>query len=191
MKPTDPVAAPLLPCLNKRASIQLSSKDIARFNSLVRSGHLSDCWEWSGHIGSKGYGSLKICGLKFFAHRVAMWMQLGRQVDSSLAVCHKCDNRKCCNPSHLFLGTLADNNLDCERKGRNPHPKKRQITTAVTTGNLSRRGERHHSVKLSSATVLSIRAAYAPGATSELADKFNVHRNTVLKIVNRETWTHI
>lgn len=77
----------------------------------------SGCWEWQGATAA-GYGRLKINRKLESAHRLAF--QLSNPVVDmrKLMVCHKCDNRRCCNPEHLFLGTSRDNMLDCKAKGR-------------------------------------------------------------------------
>lgn len=77
------------------------------------------CWEWSGAKDRDGYGILKVDGKLPRAHRVAYELAKG-EVPAGQVVRHTCDNRACCNPSHLILGTIADNNRDRTERKRTP-----------------------------------------------------------------------
>ena len=82
----------------------------------------SDCWRWLRGHSSSGYGAMKVNGRQTGAHRIAYELVYGPIPDGKL-VCHKCDNRTCCNPSHLFLGSHQDNLIDAGRKRRLPKAK--------------------------------------------------------------------
>ena len=79
-------------------------------------GH-SDCWPWTGNVGTWGYGSFYLDGKNLNASRAAYLLLVG-PVESDKVVCHSCDTPACCNPAHLWLGTQAQNLEDCRRKGR-------------------------------------------------------------------------
>ena len=134
------------------------------------------CWWWQGTVKVEGYGSLdwNRPGLPRLqgAHRVTFAIFHGEPGD--LFVCHTCDNRACCNPDHLFLGTPADNAADCKAKGRHSH--------GVVVGNS----------KLTEVEVLEIRRLVAGGMLQkDVAPHFNVSKETVNHIVNRRKWAHI
>jgi hypothetical protein len=101
-------------------------------------------------------------------HRVAYIVTRG-EIPMGLYVCHKCDNRKCCNPAHLFLGTQLDNIRDARSKNR--------LTI----------GETHPNSKLTSATVEKIRSEYSTGnfLQKELAARYRIPKTTLRQIVRR------
>lgn len=91
------------------------------------------CWEWQRYCcPSTGYGRLNNeKGAKEGAHRVS-WRIHNGEIPVGLYVCHTCDNRKCVNPSHLFLGTAEDNNRDMRAKGRGVNPPRVYDGTAMS-----------------------------------------------------------
>lgn len=109
------------------------------------------CWLWTGYCDNKkGYGRIRWRGRPHVASRVA-WEIAHGIPDDDLFVLHSCDNPRCVNPAHLFLGTNQDNIDDRERKNRNRPP----------------RGEKHWCSKLTDSQVLEIRSRYAAGETNQ------------------------
>lgn len=81
-------------------------------------GDENECWEWQGSRNSKGYGKITADEIgEQIAHRVAYRLFVG-EIPDNLFVCHHCDNPPCCNPKHLFLGTVQDNTQDMVEKRR-------------------------------------------------------------------------
>ncbi len=75
------------------------------------------CWTWIGSRNTQGYGNFFFGARVDKAHRAA-WMLFRGEIPADLCVLHRCDNPRCVNPEHLFLGTKDDNNQDKMRKGR-------------------------------------------------------------------------
>lgn len=134
------------------------------------------CWYWVGAIHPvTGYGLFGYEGRTQRAHRV-IWILTSGAIPDGLWVLHKCDNRRCVNPAHLFLGTQQDNTDDMVAKGR--------VAKQV--------GETNGFAKLTSSDVLEIRAAYAKNYTpTELAKTYGCNRKTISLIVHRQTWKHL
>jgi hypothetical protein len=75
------------------------------------------CWEWTGALDRHGYGIVMRDGSIKRTHRYA-WELCNGAIPAGMVICHRCDNRKCVRPSHLFIGTQRDNIQDAMRKGR-------------------------------------------------------------------------
>lgn len=93
----------------------MNAAELSRFMSYVKK-RSDGCWEWIGGRTGAGYGAFKIRGNQYRAHRVIYEHHNGPVGD--LLVCHKCDQRWCVRPAHLFSGTHKDNTRDCIQKGR-------------------------------------------------------------------------
>lgn len=110
---------------------QRKAGSIQRFWSKLITGNHADCWNWPGRTNCHGYGLFSGWG----AHRVSYELHHGLAIPSGMMVCHTCDNRRCVNPWHLFVGTAADNVHDMLSKGRQkgpegPNPNKRGARNA-------------------------------------------------------------
>lgn len=150
------------------------------FWSKVSIGDSCECWEWTGTRNANGYGKVKILGKYIYAHRAA-WAFVHFEIPVGFVVCHACDNRACCNPGHLMLGTSQSNAADMVRKGRQ-----------YTGPNHGCRGEGNCNAKLDEKSVRSIREAYEAGLYQrEIAEMYGVAQSTVGNVVRRKTWRHV
>jgi len=135
----------------------------------------SGCVEWTGYRDPNGYGRINIPGAPAaLAHRVSFSLNC-HEITSEDHVLHRCDNPPCINPSHLFIGTQADNNADMKRKGR------------MNPGLVH--GESHGGSKLKSEDVLQIRASEK--SPNELAKIYGVSRRQIRDVKARKSWKHI
>lgn len=135
----------------------------------------SGCWEFVGAI-SDGYGTIRYNGRVHKAHRVAWEVENG-PIPNDLCVLHKCDNTKCCNLEHLFLGTKKDNSDDMIAKGRDWHESEWV------------RGELNGHAKLKEEDVIEIRNLLEKGYTQQfIADEFGVSREAISRIKTGRNW---
>lgn len=134
-----------------------------------------DCWSWNGNKDQDGYAIFGCNKKTFKAHRVS-WQIYNCEITNGLFVLHKCDNRICTNPEHLFLGTARDNLLDMIKKGRR----------------VAAKGETHSRAKLKNENVLEIRSLLKEGNSfGVLSKKFSVDRGVIRDIKHKKTWKHI
>lgn len=133
------------------------------------------CWEWRGATNSTGYGTLTFHGKAATAHRVAAFLsglisdiQAPQDRHGSGFILHSCDNRRCCNPEHMRVGTYADNQLEAYARRRRK----------------AYRGETHANAKQTKESIMLIRDLYAHGVSQEaIARLLQVSQSGISKIL--------
>lgn len=161
--------------------IQLDSTAIARFWAKVNKDgpvireELGPCWIWTAST-THGYGMFNVGQQTIVAAPRVSWIIHNGVPPKGILICHKCDNRPCCRPDHLFLGTHKDNLSDMAAKGR------------------STRGMKHASAKLTDADVQNILSRCQNckrGEKKNLALEYGVGHGCITKIIQGERWSHI
>jgi hypothetical protein len=140
---------------------------------------IGPCWVWTGVTNDGGYGLVgrgpRGAGIER-AHRFSFALNGGR-IGAGHDVCHRCDNRACVNPGHLFSGTRQDNVDDMMAKGRYGE-------------RVRRSGADHHRSKLTDQQVMDMRAtrALCRVTLKELASRYGVSLSQVWNIVSGKQW---
>lgn len=153
------------------ATNPLSAKEIIRTRSIINPE--TGCWEWQKPLHIRGYGQVCHDAKQVLAHRFSYETFKG-EIPDGLHVCHTCDNRKCVNPDHLWLGTNADNTTDKVRKGRHVY------------------GTKAHCAKLSDEKVLEIVNLVEGGMSQgKVAKMYGISQPVVSRIMSGESWAHV
>lgn len=151
---------------------------VARYWAKIHRGHNDECWEWQGAL-SSGYGHMRIQqngrSIDLLAHRVSYELHVG-EIPQGMQVCHTCDNRRCVNPSHFFIGDHKANAADRDAKGRHR--------------NGDKKGVQNGHAKLNDEQVREIRRRYRPGIRG-LASEFGISAEQVRTIAQRKQWRHV
>ena len=154
-------------------------------NRRIEDGH----WLWTKSCQPHGYGQVACVQLGVYmngqprnlrVHRVAAWLWMNFDIDSSLCVLHRCDIAGCFNPEHLFIGTKKDNTQDMLRKGR------------AANGSEKCRGQAHYKAKFTEKDVRLMRELRNDGAKLfDLAQRFKTTEQAVSMICRRINWKHV
>lgn len=131
------------------------------------------CWIWTGNKLPSGYGRFWFKEKLMYAHRVSYILHIS-EFDPTLCCLHKCDNRSCVNPNHLFLGNNKDNIMDMIQKGRNA------------------KGEQIFQSKLTEEEIKEIKNLLLQGISCvEIGRLFKVDQSNIHYIKHGHTWKHM
>lgn len=130
----------------------------------------TDCWEWTDRLNGNGYATVAVGSGNVLMHRAAL-IASGVPIPSGYQACHKCDNRKCVNPSHLFVGTANDNQQDKVLKGRQS------------------RGVHRWNALLDDQRVRLIRESTA--SARQIAEELGVSGALISAVRRRKVWRHV
>ena len=156
----------------------LQGNYLERFWSKVRKGDF--CWDWTHAVSRGGYGKFSVKRSKWVeAHRISYLIENG-VIPDGICVLHKCDNKICVRPDHLFLGTHKDNIQDCISKGR------------ARFGSNPYHGQDHPNSKLANGVISIIRKYRKKGwKLREIAELCQVSQSLISMILNGKRWKHI
>lgn len=146
---------------------------IERFKDKLLCDVETGCWNWTGDM-RRAYGALRVDGRRIGAHRISYQLFRG-PIPNGMQICHHCDNPRCCNPDHLFIGTPTTNMRDKMNKGRGFLP--------------DVKGENHGNSKLNRSKVLEIRYLRSQNwRTIALAKRFGVSPSAICCVLSGRNW---
>lgn len=161
------------------------------FFGRIKKDEKTGCIEWQGNINNQGYGVLRSEENKrkmVSAHRF-VWELFNGKIPDGMCICHKCDNRKCVNIEHLFLGTWYDNNHDRSIKGRSG--KRKYTDDERKRYSIMNRGENNNYSKLTESQVLEIKKLKGRFTIQNIADMYSVSKSCIKDIFGGKTWTFL
>ena len=182
----------------------ISDIDISRFWSHINILSEGECWLWNSYKGRDGYGRFSLKNKLYRSHVLAKFLD-SKVWPYNLLTCHTCDTPLCCNPSHLWLGTSAENIADRDVKGRttkgdnhwtrtNPEKIPRGDKCGARLHPETRpRGENSKLAKILESDVLEIRRLRIEDnlTISKIASMYGLGESQTSRIIKRQSWKHV
>lgn len=135
------------------------------------------CIVWTGYVEKTGYATMRFKGNRIKVHR-ASWIAHNGDIPDGLLILHKCDNRKCINPDHLFIGTQQDNMDDMKTKGRD--------------NRVGVKGSKNHNTNIDEVDVKMIRQRFIDGESRKtLMCDYQLGKTTLQSILSNKSWKHV
>jgi len=160
--------------IHRRLPIDATQLFVERIMSRTKPG-ANGCIEWQGATGKRGHGRIH-WNRKFYSPHCVIWVASHGQIEQGKLVCHKCDNPRCVNITHLFLGTFLDNVQDMDAKGRR----------AVVVGAANKLATH------SDADVIDVRARWLEGLSHrQIAKQAGYSKSFVQKVLGGDAWSHV
>lgn len=168
----------------------MDSDVISRLYDKINVRSEDDCWLWKAARNPDGYGKFSLQGRTIGAHRAILTLKLGRDIAEGLQACHRCGNRRCANPHHIYEGSPSQNAADRETHGTAARGER---SGARKHRERMARGEQHGRAKISAARVEELRHQYATGhfTCGDLAREVDVSPSAVNRIVTGHSWQHL
>ncbi len=154
----------------------LTSEVINKFLQHCIKGIGNQCWAWNGPIHKiSEYGVFEIYNIEYKAHRISFFYHNKRTKESEFDILHKCDNRWCVNPNHLYEGTSIENNRDKAERGEGYN-----------------KGIFNHAAIITEEDIPKIFKLRSLGRSQQkIAEEYGVTFATIGKILRRKTWKHV
>lgn len=164
----------------------MDTSDISRFWALIAKGTPDQCWNWTAGRSNSGYGVFNVQRQPINSHRLAAILSFGPPTNGQY-VLHSCDNRLCCNPSHLRYGTQRENMKDSIERGSYSPPPPSKLGKLQTIF-----GEDIWNAALTEHKVREIWRLHLSGKnTAEIALATESPRDAVVDACRGRTWRHL
>lgn len=153
-----------------------------RFEKRIEKDAVTGCWNWTASLNNSGYGQFNLTGARPIPAHRASWLIYKGEIPADPCgayktgyVCHTCDNPRCVNPDHLFIGNQQVNMDDKMGKGRHNYG--------------TSEGTAHGMAKLNDDLVREIRSS--PESLRELSVRLGIGKSTLHMVRKRITWKHV